>query len=163
MGVQSTDRTELVSQTIANLRRDGARITAARRAIIELLFASKRPLTVAEILKAKTVRDVSREKTTVYREIEFLISKGIALGVDLKDGVRRFEAAIHGAHHHHLICTVCDGVTCVTLPKHLEQLENELGERHDFEIQSHTLEFFGRCSDCRRKRGANQSKKAVDS
>lgn len=138
-----------LEEIVAALKKSGHRITRARIAILEILLSAKSPLTAAQILDNPKVRAVSREKTTVYRELDFLLGLKLARTVDLQDGKKRFESSYHNDHHHHLICTRCESVTCVDLPKHLEEIEKALEKKHHFQITSHTLEFFGLCQGCK--------------
>jgi len=130
------------------LRKAGHRITKARSAILLTLISAGKPLTAAQILADARVRAASREKTTVYRELDFLVAEKLAHTIDLQDGKRRFEITHRGEHHHHLVCTKCETVTCVELPKHLHDIEAALGKKHHFLITSHSLEFFGLCKSC---------------
>ncbi len=137
-----------LDQIVLSLREAGHRITKARLAIIETLISAGKPLSVAQLLATPRVRAASKEKTTVYRELEFLLETQLARAVDLQDGKRRFEILRHDDHHHHLICTRCESVTCVELPAHLREIEAELEKKHKFTITSHSLEFFGTCRAC---------------
>lgn len=137
-----------LEEIISELRNSGHRITKARLAIIQTLLSAGKPLSVAQILATPNVKVVSTEKTTVYRELDFLLAERLARKVDLQDGKKRFEILRHDDHHHHLICTKCESVTCVALPSHLREIEETLEKKHKFTITSHTLEFFGTCSSC---------------
>ncbi len=61
--------------------------------------------------------------------------------MDLGDGPR-FELAED--HHHHLVCESCGDVSeFEECPLDLRLLRDV-----DFEISSHSLEIYGRCTDC---------------
>lgn len=81
---------------------------------------------------------------TVYRTLDLLSELGLVRRLDLGDG-SRYELAED--HHHHLICEDCGSVVEFELcPLDLRMLP-EVGE--DFEVRSHSLEVYGRCSSCR--------------
>jgi Fur family ferric uptake transcriptional regulator len=56
-------------------------------------------------------------------------------------------------HHHHLICTNCGRIIDYTdfVDEELELLkktEKELTKKYNFEINNHTIQFYGLCDEC---------------
>ena len=79
---------------------------------------------------------------TVYRTLDLLSEIGALRRLELGDGPR-FELAED--HHHHLVCESCGDVSeFEECPLDLRLLRNV-----DFEISSHSLEIYGRCTVCR--------------
>jgi Fur family transcriptional regulator, ferric uptake regulator len=79
---------------------------------------------------------------TVYRTLDLLSEIGAVRRLELGDGPR-YELAED--HHHHLICESCGDVSeFEECPLDLRLLRNV-----DFEISSHSLEIYGRCTVCR--------------
>lgn len=39
--------------------------------------------------------------------------------------------------------------------KHTTQLEREIGRTYHYETTRHTFQIYGRCEDCRRKKGSH--------
>ena len=64
------------------------------------------------------------------------------------DGQTRYEAAGHGDHHDHLICTSCGRIVEFENER-IEELQLRVARSHGFEVQSHKLELYGRCDGCR--------------
>lgn len=133
---------------VTQLKEKGFRITKARKAILEILISAERPLSAQEIGMLLERRTLSANKTTIYRELDFLVAQRSISQVDLLDGVKRYEP-LHLGHHHHLVCTRCRGIQCVKICGDLKALERTIGAAHGFTVESHTLEFFGICSGCR--------------
>lgn len=123
-------------------------MTKTRRAMIELLRSAKSPLTAQEIRQELQERNLSPDKATVYRQIDFLIDTGIIREVRLKEDVRRFEYAANNEHIHHLICNNCDTVINIQLKEDLEHIEDQIQHEKGFKVQQHTLEFYGICDNC---------------
>jgi len=117
-------------------------MTPGRIRLIELLYESKKPLTASDILTSILVH-----KTTIYREINVLTSRGYIQEVDFGDGNRRYELSALG-HHHHLICMQCKGVTELELTHDFKNVEKRVLAENKFTIVKHNLEFFGVCADC---------------
>lgn len=139
-----------VDYYIELLRLNGERITKVRRKAIEVLVDLKRPLSVPELLAQFKRRSLSVNKTTAYREVEFLRAKGLVREIDLLDGMKRYEIAGED-HHHHLVCTRCQDVRCVEMKHDLDKIEQMVKRKHGFSVTSHVLEFFGLCKSCHRE------------
>lgn len=122
-------------------------MTKARLALVEVLFDRREPLSVAEILSALRERGVVVNKTTAYRELEFLIDRGLVTKV-LLDGVAvRYELTDAG-HHHHLVCVRCSAVQDLPSEGDLTWMEQAILRSTGFSVASHSLEFFGTCRAC---------------
>lgn len=137
---------------LRKLRELGCRLTSARRVMAQVLTEAERPLLVEEVLTRMAALGSAPNKTTVYRELEFLKEAGLILEVDFGEGKKRYELAIE--HHHHLICTNCQEVIGVDVEeKELRKQEAAFAEIHGFKVERHMLEFFGLCASCQGNRG----------
>ncbi len=128
------------------LRRKSARVTGARRAILEVLRRQTHPMAIHEIYSAL---DRHCDLATVYRSIHLLEKTAMVKRFDLGDGRARFELLIEGddGHHHHLVCTRCAGVIEVGECS-MHALEEKIAARNGFKAVTHKLEFFGICPEC---------------
>ena len=82
-------------------------------ALVHLLSSSDRPLTIPEILTAKS----GMPQSSVYRNLAVLEEAGLVQRVASSDDWARFELAEDlTGHHHHQICTQCGEVRDFTLP-----------------------------------------------
>lgn len=139
----------IYAQTILdNLVVAGFRITLIRRSLIQLFARADHPLSGGEIIVFLEEQKLHPNKTTIYRELEFLLSQGVIVELDFGEGKKRYELA-GLPHHHHLICTRCGSIEEVALAEHdlLEQ-ERELYKERGFKVSKHVLEFFGLCKNC---------------
>lgn len=124
------------------------RITPVRRALIETLAEAPQPLLVEDLQDALRAAGLTPNKTTVYRELGFLMGQNVAVEVEFGEGKKRYET--FGEHHHHLICTECKKVTGISVEEEdLSRQEKAFAQSHGFTVDRHMLEFFGTCSDCR--------------
>lgn len=138
----------LAKDIIVGLKSQGFRLTSARRAIVEVLCARPLPFSVTDLLAELAERGETADKTTAYREIQFLQERGIARQVQFADGVKRYELQDDG-HHHHLVCTSCDTTVDVPLENDLTLAEKAIEKQTGYKITRHSLEFFGLCQQCR--------------
>jgi Fur family ferric uptake transcriptional regulator len=83
---------------------------------------------------------------TVYRTLGELAEAGDADSLQSKEGEWLYRACTT-SHHHHLICRDC-GKTVEIEAKKLEAWADQVAEEHGFSAPSHTIEIFGKCSDC---------------
>lgn len=142
----AAERTEII---LRELKARGARLTKLRRMLVEIFCAAEEPLSAAETTVALVKRKLAVNKTSIYREIDFLLEQKILTKVDFLEGTKRYELRDEDRHHHHLICTGCKKVECVDVCFDFSPVVNQMRRNYHFEIHEHILEFFGRCSRCR--------------
>jgi len=133
----------------SNLKLTGCRQTKTRTKILEILKNSQ-PFSALEIKEHLSLNKMPVNKTTVYRELDFLKSKKIISEVIFSDGVKRYELASE-RHGHHVVCLSCHQVKRVPLENDLESQEKRISRRLNFKILNHSLEFYGLCSNCLKK------------
>jgi Fe2+ or Zn2+ uptake regulation protein len=141
---------QLHGEVSLRLARVQQRYTASRRAIVEALVAAGRPLTVPEILTAKTAVPMS----SAYRNVTVLTEAGALRRVAGADDHGRVELAEDLAgHHHHFMCNACGAVLDVHVTPKLERALAEaakaVADLEGVEVTDHQLDLVGRCAACR--------------
>ncbi len=131
--------------------RRGQRLTPARQAILKVLGRSPTPQSPQEILHELKKFKLTINKTTVYRQLESLLSRRLIRAIHLGERSVRYELAHGLAHHHHLVCLDCGKITNIFFPTDLKKQEETIWKKNKFEIFEHSLEFFGRCRTCAEK------------
>lgn len=118
--------------------------THQRKAIRTALEGADRPLSPQEVLAAAQENVPSLGIATVYRNLRSLLDDGWLRSVGLPGAPDRYEVA-GKHHHHHFHCQGCDRVFEV------EDCPGDLGSLcpPGFELTSHEIILYGRCSDCR--------------
>src|SRR3989344_424207 len=137
---------ELITPLLQELREQGHRITNVRKALVELLEKSKMPLSADELGKSLEAKKLKVNKSTVYRELDFLKGNNIVQEVEFGDKKKRYE--ISAKHHHHVVCLECKSVQDVDLQSDLDEAERKIARQKGFKIINHSLEFFGLCASC---------------
>jgi Fur family ferric uptake transcriptional regulator len=141
---------ENVKEVIDILRTNGARITALRECLVGILINSTRPLSAAEILTSLKKQKLTPNKSSVYRELDFLLELKHINEIDVLEGMKRYEwRSKDSHHHHHIVCTQCGIVECIELCFNEEEIANKVAKKSGFTVTSHLLEFFGVCAECR--------------
>ncbi|MEI7886703.1 MAG: Fur family transcriptional regulator [Actinomycetes bacterium] len=140
---------ELHITAAQRLRSQNLRYTSSRRAVVQILASSDRPLTIPEILD----QDSDLAQSSAYRNLTELIQAGIVHRLIAGDEYSHFELAEDlTSHHHHLVCTQCGRVADITLSDKVEKsmtaaLENAAGSV-GFTAEHHRLDVLGRCANC---------------
>ncbi len=129
------------------LKSRGQRVTKVRTALVTLLFEHALPLTISQMLDRLFDLSLPANKTTIYREMDFLKSQGIIQEVEFGDGKKRYEI-VSDPHHHHVVCNNCGTIKDVVLEDDIAQEEKKIAHLTKFQVQNHSLEFFGLCPNC---------------
>lgn len=108
--------------------------------VFKLISNSKLPVDASYLIKKLKVN-----KTTVYRQIEKLLSENVIIEVELGDGKKRYELK-NLDHHHHLVCKKCGNLEDIKLDEKL--ILSEVAMKSNFKVENHSFEFFGICVNC---------------
>ena len=138
------------------------KMTPQRKEILQIFIESKdgSHLSAEDVHELLSEKDFDFGLATVYRNVELLNKLGILIKVDFGDGRARYElsAANPQIHqHHHLICLKCKKIFEFEEDL-LDDLENLIAKKSDFQIVNHEVKFFGYCSNCRNE-ASNEDKK----
>ncbi len=82
------------------------KLTSARKAILEILISSDKPLSYEDIKN-----ELSMDKATFYRNITKFEEENIINSFESNDKKRYFE--IQKTKHSHFICTTCSKIECI--------------------------------------------------
>ena len=138
------------------LQKAGLRITASRKAILEILGHTSKHLSAEDIYLAVHKEYPTIGLTNVSCNLELLVQVELIVKIYFGSGSTRYEAA-NGpnniGHHHHLVCTSCGRVIDYTefLDKEkefLSQTERGLSKKYNFKINNHLIQFYGLCDKC---------------
>src|SRR5439155_17243392 len=148
----------------AALDRVGQRYTRNRVALVEVLAAAARPLTIAEVIEAGT----GLPQSSVYRNLSVLEQAGAVRRVMGVDEFARYELAEDlTEHHHHLVCLSCGTVADFTVSAGLERAMAgavaEVLEGTGFTAESHRLDLLGECRVCAAPRSREAAHRAKTS
>lgn len=137
--------TEQVQQIRDRLKELGYRITLSRLKLVELLVGNPKPLAIGEIS-----RRIQVDRATIYRNLNLFLELDIVKEIHFDDGKMYYELSDNfRGHHHHLICLQCGKVKALRNCS-IKDWEDRILREKGFQVEYHTLEFFGICRDCRR-------------
>ena len=128
-------------------QRRGARLTALRRQVLEMLWHSHEPQGAYTILE--TLRDHGRRTAppTVYRALDFLLGHGLIHRIESLNAFVGCPTPNQPHSGHFLICHGCGGAAEVNDRRVADALQASAGEI-GFKVERETIELRGLCPDC---------------
>jgi Fur family transcriptional regulator, ferric uptake regulator len=137
---------EDIDGVVEALRRQGYRLSAARRIVLEALFAAEGPVS-AEFIADGLGGSVRRsDLASVYRNLEWLETLGVVRHVHLGHGPGLYTLARDGAREY-LVCERCGRVESVE-PAALDAIRGQLKEAFGFEARFSHFAIPGLCGGC---------------
>jgi Fe2+ or Zn2+ uptake regulation protein len=130
------------------LRRRGGRITRARRALLELIERSPRPLAPRELHRELRRAGVRIDRVSVYRNVSTLLELGLLHRVLGSTAVRPCAEDERARCHHAIVCTACGSAREFHSPA-LERALGEVRRTTRYRVLGHLLELRGLCAGCR--------------
>jgi Fur family ferric uptake transcriptional regulator len=124
------------------------RLTAPRRAVLEVLARERAHLTPEELHRRARRRYPKIGLVTVYRTLALLERAGLVERVHVEAHCKSFALVrLVGAHHHRLNFRDC-GLFEELSESALESTMKSLQKLTGFAIESHQVEVIGRCPEC---------------
>jgi Fur family transcriptional regulator, ferric uptake regulator len=127
------------------LRRNGLRLSAARRSVLAALFAAARPVSAEEIASGAGGLVPPSDLASVYRNLETLEALGLVRHMHLGHGPGRYTPA---ARQDELAtCERC-GACAVLPPATAETVRSVVRAAVGFEPHFHHFPLAGLCPQC---------------
>ncbi len=131
---------------LTQLQAEGGRVTAPRRAVVEILAASDQAMDPGEVFERARQRHPAMGLVTVYRTPEKLEALRLIERIHQPGGCHAYVRAAQG-HEHVLLCERC-GRALRFVGDDLEELIASVQRRTGFLIREHWLQLFGLCPSC---------------
>ncbi len=134
------------------LKADGKqRLTPERYAILDTILGIQGHFDAESLYYRLLTNGIKVSKATVYNTLDILQNAGLVSKYRFNDKTSRYEKAFGRPHHHHLICLQC-GEIIEFVNEKLEAIQGDVCDENSFSPQSSTLQIFGTCSKCKRKK-----------
>lgn len=131
---------------------EGLRVTAPRRAVIEVIRQAKKPLSPQDVLRQAKAFHRELGLVTVYRVLNLLLDLKLVRRVHFEHGCHHYLPASPG-HYHTLICQHCGRATEFIGGDDIIPLIARVEAQTGYTIQEHLLQLSGQCPTCQKKRG----------
>ena len=139
-----------VESAAAIMRDRGLRVSAARRLVLEALFAAGEPVTAERIASGLGGRLPASDLASVYRNLEVLERAGLVRHFHLGHAPGLY-AITSSDPREYLLCEECGGVRTV-VPAQLDKVRALIRERFGLEARFSHFPVVGTCADCRARR-----------
>ena len=137
-----------LSEADALCLKQGLRLTALRRRVLELVWQSHKPLGAYDILAVLSEQDGRRAAPpTVYRALDFLLDNNLVHRIA---SLNAFIGCNHPEHAHQgqfLICRTCH-VAVELEHKTISDAIVESAQGIGFAVEGQTVEVVGLCAGC---------------
>jgi Fur family transcriptional regulator, ferric uptake regulator len=143
----SLDAPDLDS-AVAALREQGLRVSAARRLVLEALYAAPAPVTAEQIADGLAGRLPRSDLASVYRNLETLEEVGLIRHFHLGHGPGLYAPAGAGEREY-LVCDSCGAVTAVDA-EDMEPVRALIAERFGYQARFSHFPILGLCAECAR-------------
>jgi Fur family ferric uptake transcriptional regulator len=146
---------ENVDAAIGALRERGLRVSAARRLVLEALFAAEGPVSAEWIADGVTGRVPRSDLASVYRNLETLEGLGIVRHVHLGHGPGLY-ALVTADEREYLVCESCNTVRALPASE-LDGVRRRIQEAFGFHARFGHFPIVGLCPDCADEAGDHES------
>lgn len=139
-------QTLAAAESLAQTR--GAKLTALRRRVLEIVLASHRPARAYGVLGVLTRDGATPAPPTVYRALDFLRAQGFVHRIDSLNAFVGCFAPAKAHRGHFFLCRGC-GRAAEIGDTRLDQSLAQAARTAGFAVEHETVEITGRCADCR--------------
>jgi Fur family zinc uptake transcriptional regulator len=138
---------DALRQAEAACQRRGARLTALRRRVLELVWASHAPVKAYDLLDQLRAEHAKAAPPTVYRALDFLVAEGLIHRIESLNAFIGCAGPAHAHQGQFLICRICGAAAELNDPE-IAALLKEKAARLGFRIDQPTVELKGLCPRC---------------
>lgn len=128
------------------LRSRGLRLSAARRLVVEAMYAAEGLVSAEAIASGLDGKLPACDLASVYRNLETLERVGLVRHLHVGHGPGLYSLASVGEREY-LACERCDAIMAIT-DGSLDGVRNLLRERFGFEARFSHFPIVGLCADC---------------
>ncbi len=126
----------------------GYHLTGPRRAMAQLIAGRQGRFSAEDLVHAAQREGRPVGRATVFRSLEIFEALGLVERVHLARGEHAYVVCDPARHHHHVVCTRCGRSTDVG-DIGIDPITRSIEARTGFRVESHRIEFFGLCPECR--------------
>ena len=135
-----------VSSAVAFMRQRGLRVSAARRLVVEALFAADGPMSAEQIAEGIGGRVPSSDLASVYRNLQAFHEIGLVRHVHLGHGPGLHALAVDGEREY-LTCERCADYQAVA-PEELDAVRDLIELRFGYRARFTHFPIVGLCAGC---------------
>lgn len=135
----------------AYLKDNNLRSTPGRFKILDEVMRGSGHFDADELYTRLRNKGVKVSRATVYNTLDVLVNCGLISKYRFGENHSRYEKAFGRPRHDHLICLGCGDIIEFVSDK-LVRIQEEVCKEKNFKAQNSTLQIFGYCSKCQKRK-----------
>lgn len=159
------NRKELIDEVknifSAYLESKELRKTAERFTLIEEIYNRDDHFDAESLYESLVKKKYNVSRATVYNTLELLVSCDLVKKHQFGKNQAQYEKSYGYKQHDHIICVDCKKVVEFCDPR-IQQIKTMMGELLNFKITHHSLNMYGVCGNCQKKREMEAAKKITE-
>lgn len=137
-------KTKVKTLLAEHLEKKGLRKTAERFTILEEVYNIAGHFDIETLYQHMKNKKYRVSRATLYNTVEVLLECHLIVKHRFGQNQAMYEKAYMYRQHDHLICQDCEHVFEFCDPR-LQQIQQMAGDILKFDIQRHSLTFYGKC------------------
>jgi Fur family transcriptional regulator, ferric uptake regulator len=133
------------------LQEKSLRFTRERSLLLEEIMGTDSHFDADGLYATLVAKGLKASRATVYNTLDLLVECGLISKYRFGENHSRYEKAFGRPRHDHLVCLEC-GAIIEFVNEKLDRIQKTVCDEKKFKMQNSTLQIFGICSTCQRKK-----------
>jgi Fur family ferric uptake transcriptional regulator len=144
--VESIKNPEVEHILTGYLDKNNLRKTPERFNILRAIYTKEGHFDAEQLYLELKNKKYKVSRATVYNTLDILVDCNLVSKQYFGDSITKYEKAYGYRQHDHLVCNLCNRIMEFCDPR-IENIRQMVEEIYNFDIDTHSLNFYGECKD----------------